>query len=378
MKTLTYLFFQVFVKPFYKENAGALVFVYTMMFFIVSTMDGAGMFAYHYSLVTSMLTLPSVFALVFFIWLLYARKCATFAANIIRSPQHSFLYILNNIDKRKRFLLFLFVDVLLLLPILSYAVFIVYVGSHQQLYLPAMMVVVYLLLLCLLMTVLHLNVLSHPISGSNLLSIKKIKTDVIRVSSYPFVLLSFVFTENKAIWIGVKIYSCGVLYLIARYNTAAQYDLIMPFLFFNFGVYSNGVLVYLIRQWEDMYLSFYRSLPVPLFKRLLQYWFVYFILLLPELITAFLLVPVHLHYADAVSFSLCAYSLLLLMNSALFLKDFSTKEFVIILLFFFCVQYILLPTAGFIALYLLFFTATVVLFVNQYYRFEPDRQKESV
>ncbi len=371
------LFFQCFVKPFYKENAGALVFVYTFMFCIVSTMDGAGMYAYHYSLVTSMLTSPVVLLLVFVLWFVYARKCAVFVTNLLHSPPYSFLYIITSLGKQQRFFLFLFVNAWLLLPVLSYSLFIVFVGCHQHLYVPLLFVVGYLLVLCMVPPLWHiyrLNNLYQPPS----FSLQNKMSNPRRPASYVGMLLWFIVDEQKVIWLSIKVFTCGVLYLIARYNTASQYDIVMPFLFFNFGIFSNSLLVYLTRQWEERYLSFYRSLPVSLLRRLCQYSLFYGILLLPEFMTAFLLTSVHLHAADALTFSLCGYSLLLLMNNTLFLKDFSAKEFVIVLLFFFCVQYILLPTAGFTALYLLFFFAAVVVFITGYYRYEPDARKESV
>ena len=375
MRVVASLFLPIFIKPFYKENAGAIVFVFTMMFCIVSTMDGAGMFAYHYSLVTSMLTSSVVFALVFLIWFLYARKCAAFVSNVIRSPQFSFLYIINCVSPVKRFWAFVFVEIALLLPILSYSVFIVYVGCHQHFYLPVLLVACYLLTLCTGAALQHVRVLSQPYKTEALLW-PRLKGKIRWLSSYPLILISYVANDHKAIWIGVKIYTCGVLYLIARYNTTTDYDTLMAFLFFNFGIYTNGVLVYLIRQWEETYLSFYRSLPLSPVHKFLHYAFVYFILLIPEFITAFWLSPIHLHYGDAVSFSLCAYSLLLLMNSLLFLADFSTKEFAIVLLGVFCVQYILLPTAGSISMYVLFFFAAIVFFFQFYHRFEKNAQKE--
>lgn len=377
MRVPANLFLQAFIKPFYKENAGAIVFLFTMMFFIVSTMDGAGMFAYHYSLVTSMLTSSVVFLLVFLLWALYARKCAMYVANVICSPQFSFLSVINCLSRSKRFLLFLFVEVMLLLPILSYSVFIVYVGCHQYYYLPALLVILYLLILCVGTAVWHIHVLNNPYKRVASLW-QQLKGKFIRPSTYSASLIFFVMDEHKAVWIGIKLYTCGVLYLIARYNTTADYDTLMAFLFFNFGIHANGVLVYNIRQWEETYLSFYRCLPVSSVTRWLQYSLVYFILLIPEFITAFLLMPTHLHYGDAASFFLCAYSLLLLMNSLLFLADFSTKEFAIVLLGIFCVQYILLPTGGYVSLYLLFFFAAAVLFFQFYYRFEKSAQKESV
>ena len=377
MKVPASLFFRVFIKPFYKENVGAIVFVFTMMFFIVSTMDGAGMFAYHYSLVTSMLNSNIVFFLVFFFWFLYARKCAMFIADTICSPQFLFLHIINCLSRSKRFWLFVFVDVTLLLPVLSYAVFIVYAGCHQHLYLPVLLVVFYLILLCVIMAVWHVSVLRNPYKRQTFFW-QQLKRKFIHSSSYFTSLLLFVAEEHKAIWVGVKIYTCGVLYLIARYNTTKEYDTLMAFLFFNFGILANGVLVYLIRQWEETYLSFFRSLPVSSFKKILNYLLLYGTLLIPEFITAFCLAPSHLHYSDAIGFCLCAYSLLLLMNSLLFLTDFSTKEFAIVLLGIFCVQYILLPTGGYVVLYLLFFSFAVALFFWRYHRFEKNAQKESV
>ena len=377
MKILVNLFLAVFIKPFYKENAGVIAFIYTMMFFVVSTVDGAGMFAYHYSLVSSMLASPFVYCLVLFLWFLYARKCMVFVSDIIRSPQHSFLYIINSISAKKRLFLFLFTNAFLLLPVLLDDLFIMYAGCHQQAYLATAFVVFYLLLLCIAMAATHVRVLNNPHRNARVLP-KKTHARFGFSSRYPFVLLSFIANEHKAIWIGVKIYSCGVLYLITRYNTTTDYDTLIAFLFFNFGILSNGVLVYLTRQFEESSLTFYRSLPVPLSKRFANYVLLYAVLLLPELITAFSLLPVHLHSIDAASFVLCACSLLLLMNSLLFLSDFSTKEFAVVLVGVFCVQYILIPTAGYLFLSILFFIAAVLLFFTGYYRFERNMEKESI
>lgn len=376
MKIYINLFSRVFVKPFYNENAGSLVLIYTLMFFVVSTVDGAGLYAYHYSLVTSMLNSPVVYFLVFGLWFLYARKCAAFINSIVHSPHHSFLSIFNSLPAGKRFFLFLFAEACLMLPLLSYAVFIGYVGCHQHLYLSTVFVVLYLLFLCIAMAVRHVYALQNPETEVTVSS-GKTNTRIRLLSRYPFILLSFVAKENTAIWLGIKIYSCGVLYLIARYNTATDYDTLIAFLFFNFGVLTNGVLVYLIRQYEEVFLSFYKSLPVPLIARFGNYALLFAFLLLPEFITALSLMPVHLHVADAFSFCFCAYSLLLLMNSFLFLSDFSTKEFAVVLAGVFCVQYILIPMAGYLSLSILFFMAAVAIFFTRYYRFERDMEKEN-
>jgi hypothetical protein len=191
-------------------------------------------------------------------------------------------------------------------------------------------------------------------------------------SSYPVILLRFVAHKQKMLWSGIKIYTCGILYLIARNNSLTNDDMSTVFLFFNFGIIGNGIILYSIREFEETSLKFYRGAPVPSGNRFLQYSFVYFIFLIPEFITAGLLAPVYLPYADAVNFTLCGYSLLLLINSITFLQDFSMREYLKIILLIFSVQYIFILSGEFTFLYIFFFVLSFVLFRIVYYKFERN------
>ena len=51
MGPLYSILWKALVKPFYRENAGLFVFVFTMMFFIVNKVGGAELLEYHYSLI---------------------------------------------------------------------------------------------------------------------------------------------------------------------------------------------------------------------------------------------------------------------------------------------------------------------------------------
>ena len=189
-------------------------------------------------------------------------------------------------------------------------------------------------------------------------------------STYPFVLLQFIANKQILLWTGIKVFTCGILYLIARNNTLVDYDSKMVYLFFSFGVLANAVVIHRLREFEERYLSFYRGVPVTLIRRLYQYFFVYGILLVPELTTLILLMPVHLHLSDALNFFLGSYSFVLLMNSVTFAGDYSMKEFLKIILLFFFVQYIFLMTVGLLALYALFFSIAVLLFWARYFKWE--------
>ncbi len=193
MKPPASILFQSFVKPFYKENAGFFVFVFTVMFFIVSKVDGAGLYEYHYSLVTGMLKNHIFFLLILFIWLLYVRKYVVFVSAVILSPDHSFLHIYNQVKRAKRIRLLFAIETLLLLPVLLYVLFIVFVGLQQHLYLPLIIVACYLPLLLLLASLWHVYLLSNP-DGQILFPLKKSRWVLPLLQAYPFTLMRYIFS----------------------------------------------------------------------------------------------------------------------------------------------------------------------------------------
>lgn len=357
------IFFQSFVKSFYRENAGAILFFLILLIFIVGDLNGAGLVDYHYALIIGLLGNTNFLLLVFFLWFLYTRKCISFVSNVLYKPEYTFLHIFNNFSKAKRFGFFLFTEVLLLLPILLYAILIIVIGWQQHFYFATMLVLGYIVLLCIVAATI-------PTCLLNNLERKTVRSSPQKqwgASFYPVILIRSV---PKFLWLGIKIFTCGMLYGTAKNNTIHDYDAGMVFWLFNFGIIANGVIVYRIREFEETYLSFYRGAPVSLLKRSLEYSLVFFILLIPEFITLAKLVPVHLHYSDAANFALCSYSLLLLMNSITFLHRFRMKTYLKIILLIACMQFFFLIFGALTTLYLLFFILAMVFFVIGYYRFE--------
>lgn len=353
------ILFRSLVISFYKENAGAILFFLTLLIFIVGDFHGAGVVAYHYSLIIGLLGSPDFLLLVFFLWFVYARKCFSFVSNVLYKPEYSFLHILNNVSKGKRFALFLFIECCLLLPILLYAILIIAIGWQQHFYLATMLVSCYLVLLCVVAATRHVYLLND--------TERKTIPAIWGASFYPVILLRSV---PPFLWLGIKIFTCIVLYGTARNNTITQYDPGTVFWLFNFGIFANGIIVYRIRAFEERYLSFYRGEAVPLFKRFLEYSLVYFILLIPEFIIIGKLIPVHLHYRDALNFALCSYGLVLLMNSITFLRRCSMKTYLKIVLLIACIQFLFLIFGALTLLYVLFFILAITFFVIGYYRFE--------
>ncbi|CAL1518650.1 hypothetical protein [Chitinophaga sp. MM2321] len=363
------ILFQALIKSFYRENAGAFLFFFTILFLIVSPIHQAGVVEYHYALIIGILENSYFLLLVFTLWLLYARKCVAFVADILCRPEYAFVHIFNHLSKAKRFRLFFFVAACLLMPVLLYALLIILVGWQRHYYFSALLVTAYILLLCVAATVKHLILLYH-LQREATLPLKKAAWISRLSAAYPVILIQFVANKQKIAWLGIKIFTCGILYGAARNNILTDYDAASIFWFFNFGIIANGLLVYRIREFEEMYLAFYRGASVSLSRRGMQYALVCFALLIPEFITIGMLVPVHLHYSDAISFALCSYSLVLLMYSITFLRRFSMKSYLKMVLLMACVQFLFLLFATLTILSLLFFIIAVTIFMIGYYRFE--------
>ena len=363
------ILFQSFVKPFYKENAGAFLFFLIILFCIIGKVDGAELFEYHLSLAKGILQNFSFLLMVLFAWLLYTRKFVGFVSRGIIHPQFQFLQVFNQLSKAKRFRLFFLVETELLLPVLLYCLFLFYVTLGMHTYLPIVVIGLYLVLLACIAALWHVRILDS-LSAGNVAKPGRFFAKWKGPVSYKNGLLVFVLRQQRFVWAGIKIFTCGLLYLIARNNTAANYDPGMAFIFYTFGILANGVLIFRIRNFEETYLSFYKGLAVPLMKRFFDYCFVYAVLFVPELLTILSLYPAHLYGKDAVGFMLSGFSTLLFMNGLTFYDDFSMKEYLKILFSVFFISCLLFTSVGLSFLNAIVALSAILLFIKGYYRFE--------
>jgi hypothetical protein len=369
MSAIDKILLKSLVRPFYRENAGLFVFVFTMMFFIVNKVDGAELFQYHYSLILASLKSNVILLLVIVVWFLYARKYVAYISELINRPEYSYLQIINSLSKAKRFRIFLLLEIWLLLPVLLYAVPIIIIGLRQKFYISVLFVVNTLLLISIAAAIWHLHQLHNPDKTRTFLRGKKSGWKSL-APSYPFLLTGFIVNQQKITWAGIKLFTCGMLYLIARNNSGEDYDIKAVYLFYSFGILANAIIIHRLREFEENYLSFYRGLPITLTKRFCQYGAVYGILLLPELIVIAFLAPAHLHYYDMLGFLLSSYSLVLFMNNLTFAVHSSMREFLKVSLLLFFVQYLVMMALGLYPLFLLFFISATVVFYTSYFKFE--------
>jgi hypothetical protein len=357
-----------FVKPFYRQHAGLFVFIFIALFGAVGMIDGAGLLAFHLSLVQSILNNFSILLLVFIIWLLYAKKTEQFTGNILRHSDFSFLQMLSRIERKKLYGLLLWIQFLLFLPIAFYMVIIFCASIYLHTWKSSLLPLIYLTLLIFSCAGWNLFQIQHP--GFSFSPGNRIKLSKSREMPYWSLLIRYIIKEKKILFAGIKIYSCVILYFMVINQTRVEYDLSMILLFFCLGILGHGLLIYQLRNLEETRLAFYRTIPRSLMNRFFQYALVYLVLLIPEFITILIVTPGYLLYKDAILFILLGYGLLLFLNSLLFIQFFRIKDYLKIILCIFLTVYLCILTASLPFLCAFLLVSSVAIFQSRYYLFE--------
>jgi hypothetical protein len=357
-----------FVKPFYRQHAGLFVFLFTLMFGVVSVIDGAKFTDYHFFLIQGMMKNQFFFLLVLILWLLYAKKSDQFIISILRRPDYSFLNILSLLNRKYLYRLMIWIQFLLLLPLVLYACIIFVAGYYMHEYAKCLLVFIFIALLCIIGSARYLFIIYNP--GRTVFSLTDKFLLTKQKKPYWSIFIRYIIMYKKLLFTGIKLYSCLVLYFMVKNQTGVAYDLRMILLFFSLGILGHGMLIHQLRKLEESRLRFYRSMPVSLLNRFAQYAYLFFILMIPEIITIVLLTPQYLHYNDALLFILVSYSIPLFLNSLLFVKFFRMIDYLKIIFFVFFTEYIAILAGMTVFLVLLFFLLATSIFKYCYYRFE--------
>ncbi len=222
------LLMKALVRPYYRQNTSLFLFLFILMV-SVNTLTSAYPLDYHYRLILGMLQVKAIFLLVLAAWLIYMAESAGFIIRLLHNPDHHFLNMLYLAGPCKSFLLLLRVLCWLSLPISVYAIAVIGVALYKQWYAEAFVVAAYILLLCLANACRCLYHLQHP--GKKMPPRLPMAR---RLLSYQGIFIRYILYERKLLFLGIKLFSCGALYLLLKDLEQNDYDLRMPILFYSF------------------------------------------------------------------------------------------------------------------------------------------------
>ena len=352
---------KIFIRTFYRQQAGWFLFIFLFFFGLVAP---SMQLAYHYALIRGMLETPVLMALVWLAWLLYALKVVRFVEGVLAGPDHLFLQKLRLLKLGRIFSRFLLVQVILLLPVTGYAIIVAGVAWHDRQEGAAASVLAYTILLAVFGTFRTTYRLAHPASS------RARRKRHGRAIPYWLILLRFLWSENRVLLGGIKLFGCAILYLLLRYQTPSDHDMRMALLVFSLAIFGHGPIFYKCRQLEDTHLRFCRAVPVPLMNRFGYMTIFCGLLLLPEMLTLGWLTPYPIRVSDALSFIASGYSLLLLLCCLLSSVHTSTGNFLKLCLVLFGILYGGVLGDFLITLSGVFLFIAAMLFFWRYWRYE--------
>jgi len=276
MKNTHNLLLKTLVRTFYMQHAGLLLFVFYIFFGVV---NGGELLYYHLSMVRAVLDSRMLLLIVVAIWLLYAGKAFFFFRSQLMKEEMNFLFLLENFSDWKKRKELLIVQVLVMLPVLFYGIFIFGVAWQEGKSIQAIIVLYFLVLLTTVPVYLVELILNRTQRKLEWLKWRWRFTERME-----FVYVRYIFSNlNFGLAIS-KIISLVLMFGLLTGFGIDQYDVRLPLLGMLVAAATHSMIVFNVFQFEVHDLEFVKQVPVSFFKRVLPLACTYLFLLLPELI----------------------------------------------------------------------------------------------
>jgi len=265
---------KLFVRSFYKANAGFFLFFFFVFF---ASVPGGAMVKYHSDIMHGILGSLLTVSLVLFCWLLYHFKCAGFIVKIINSPEGNFLYNLQAVKKRKQWMMYLLVYTMLYAPVLIYSIVLCIVGVRTGYGFNAFIVAFFQVISLIgFTTVVHYRLNNW---------IRKISLPSLHIrfrKSFRFYTVYYFLLQKRTLFLVLKSFSLLLLYIVLVWNNG-KYSSDSFLLFYLVILMAHAILPYLSVQFMENSFAISRNLPLPLYKRATTYLLSFALFLLPEL-----------------------------------------------------------------------------------------------
>ncbi|MEP7377586.1 MAG: hypothetical protein ABI675_29545 [Chitinophagaceae bacterium] len=372
MNTLAKILNRSIAGPFYRQHAGAFLFLFFLLFGIQPSFNDA--LRTHYAFITGILTSLNFFFIALSCWIFYAVKTFLFFLSCLQKEAYDFLYDLNALQPRKKFMLLLKLNIVLLAPVLCYGVFIAGVAIKDRHFFSGLVVVLVILILHLLaafatyLLIQKAKFLQQVIRKNVLLPLPK--------TLFGFV-LKFVFRRQFITLLIVKFLSFGCLYFFVR-TEASVFEERMLWMLYLTSLIGHSILVYKNFHFMEGELSFYRNLPVSGFSTLLSLFCVYVVLLLPEAWALRALITNRGNASEYLWMLLTGPSFLLLLHSLLYTEDMKMEEFLKLLFGVWLVFVFFSLSRNHWLLPAICFVFSPVIFLISYYKYEKNTEIEGL
>lgn len=371
MKAIRIILNRSVTEQFYKQHAGAFLFVFFILFGIQPS--AADLLQFHYSVILTILQSATFFGVAALVWSLYTLKAVLFIRGCLKKESYDFVYLLLGVERKACLFQLSRMLATMLAPLFVYGSVILVVAVQRKLWLPGIGVLATILLLFAVSVMITLRLIQN--GKNNQLARRKIGLPGIRSGLFSM-LMQFIFRKQFITLLILKTVAFTALYFFARTDSQV-FEGRMLWLLFITVLVGHGVIIFRNFQFMENDLYFYRNMPVSKWYTLLSLLGLYSIILIPEFWALKGIIFIQHDLIEYCWLLLTGPSVLLLIHSLLYSEDNKMEEF-LALLFGIWVVFIffslsnnrwLMPAVGCVF--------GLVIFMMSYYRYEKKVDTEA-
>jgi len=278
MSPVAKVLIKTIVKEFYKENVGFFLIVLGLGFGFLKTPQ-------HMDIASALAFRPIYYLIPMVLWILYTLKTLSFFNRIKRLPQNRFLTSINGLENTRLKPVIVFIQSLLLIPILGYGIFMIIIAADLQQTNSVLILVVFNFLLLMVAAHFLFRQLVKPIDSKT--SEYASHRLGIMPKTYPFLPIYHLFQRHSVSLILTKLVSIGLILGATAIFNIEGVDLRYLALgtLLSSAVHAN--FSYRHYAFETKSLLLYRNLPIPRVKLFGKNTLTYIILSVPEFLVFF-------------------------------------------------------------------------------------------
>lgn len=333
MKIIVFLLQRVFVREFYRTNAG--------LFFLVIGIGAGFMRSYeHIALAEFFTASPALMLIPILVWTLYTFHVVKFNHDVLKRKENEFIFHISLLASLQKYMALLATLFYQLLPAIVYGMFLMIFSIKNDFMITFFMIVLSLVILLLIGSWTLLHALHHPNAE------RKVGTlahffHVSFTRPFPLFFAEWIARREPLMLFGTKAFACLILLGITQLYKTDDYDLRLLGLGVTIAFTAQVVLVWEIHRFDNFHFSLNRNLPFTFTKRLFHFLATWVILVLPELGMLIKNFPVELNSLSLILSILFAMSIPIFFYGLLYIKD-RDQEQMMPFVFFFSIAWILL------------------------------------
>jgi hypothetical protein len=295
-ESMTNILIKLFARTFYKVHSGLLVFLFVSVisycFFIntagdVKLMSSAQAVFYNFILLITFVSKPIMTILFFIAWLLYSIKSWQHVSGQLLLPENAFLfYSVNSFKPLKQFKGWFYMQFIICLPFVFYAVIAAITGIVFKHYLIVAFVMLFTFLLIAVSALVYVRLMNNLIRSKNSSLVFKLS----RQWKKPFFSLTIYYVLNhlKLGYFITKLLSYFIIIGTLFSFADVRHDLRVAAIIVLGIATAHAMLIYQQYKFGQTYLGITRNFPYGINRLYLYHALNYLFLLLPEVIWLFL------------------------------------------------------------------------------------------